>query len=137
MNLTGASRAPALEELFNFGPHPGNLAFEVGNPDLDVERTFGVDVSLRGRGTRSRAEITVFNYNIANFVFLDVTDEIEDGLRVSNYLQADSRFTGVDGAVHLHLGQRAENDRRPELRAGEADRYKRVAAANPAVPGTG
>ena len=108
VNVTGASRAPALEELFNFGPHPGNLLFEVGNPDLEVERTFGLDFSLRGRGTRSRAEINVFNYNISNFVFLDVTDEIEDGLQVANYLQADSRFTGADGSVHFHLGEAAE-----------------------------
>ena len=28
------SIAPALEELYNFGPHLGNLAFEIGNPNL-------------------------------------------------------------------------------------------------------
>ena len=37
-NLSLASRAPSLEELYNFGPHVGNLAFEIGNPDLDLER---------------------------------------------------------------------------------------------------
>src|SRR5690606_23800150 len=49
VNLTSASRAPALEELYNFGPHVGNLAFEIGNPDLTRERTLGVDVSVRRR----------------------------------------------------------------------------------------
>ena len=49
VNFTGSSRAPALEELFNFGPHPGNLVFEVGDPDLQLEKTLGLDVSLRGR----------------------------------------------------------------------------------------
>jgi iron complex outermembrane receptor protein len=107
-NLTGASRAPALEELFNFGPHPGNLAFEIGNPDLELERTLGVDLSLRGRGARGHGEVNVFVYNISNFVFLDVTDEIEDGLRVANYVQDDSRFTGVEAAGHIHLGPKAE-----------------------------
>jgi iron complex outermembrane receptor protein len=108
VNVTGASRAPALEELFNFGPHPGNLAFEIGNPDLELEKTFGVDFSLRGRGSRAHGEVNFFVYNISNFVFLDITDEIEDGLRVGNYLQGDSRFTGVDAAAHVHLGSRAE-----------------------------
>ena len=107
-NVTGASRAPALEELFNFGPHPGNLAFEVGNPDLEIERTLGFDLSLRGRHARARGEVNFFTYNIANFVFLDVTEEIEDGLFVSNYVQADSRFTGADGSVHFDFGERAE-----------------------------
>ena len=108
LNVTGASRAPALEELFNFGPHPGNLAFEVGNPDLEVERTFGFEASLRARHENSRIEINFFNYNISNFVFLDVTDEIEDGLHISNYVQGDSRFTGADGAGHVHLGDHVE-----------------------------
>ena len=106
-NLTGASRAPALEELFNFGPHPGNLAFEVGDPDLEMERTFGFDASLRSRAKRASGELNFFYYDISNFVFLDVTDEIEDGLRVSNYVQADSRFTGMEAAGHFGLGGRA------------------------------
>jgi iron complex outermembrane receptor protein len=107
VNLTGASRAPALEELFNFGPHPGNLAFEIGNPDLEIERSVGLDFSLRGRGARAHGEVNFFVYNISNFVFLDITDEIEDGLRVANFVQGDSRFTGVEGAVHVHMGPRA------------------------------
>jgi iron complex outermembrane receptor protein len=108
VNLTGSSRAPALEELFNFGPHPGNLAFEIGNPDLELERSLGVDVSLRGRASRAHGEVNFFLYRISNFVFLDITDEIEDGLRVANYLQGDSRFTGMDAAGHVHLGPHAE-----------------------------
>ncbi|MCI0488200.1 MAG: TonB-dependent receptor, partial [Blastocatellia bacterium] len=32
-NYSHSYRAPALEELYNFGPHIGNLTFEVGNPD--------------------------------------------------------------------------------------------------------
>lgn len=104
VNLSGASRAPALEELYNFGPHVGNLAFEVGNPDLGVERTLGVDVSLRSRAEQAQGELNLFAYDISNFVFLDFTGEEEDGLRVANYLQADSRFIGMEasGEVQLH-----------------------------------
>ena len=41
---------PALEELFYFGAHPGNFAFEVGNPDLNPEHALGFrfDIVLRG-----------------------------------------------------------------------------------------
>ena len=35
LSAARAARSPALEELFYFGAHPGNFAFEVGNPDLD------------------------------------------------------------------------------------------------------
>ena len=51
-NLTHSHRAPALEELYNFGPHVGNLAFEVGNPELDAETTLGLDVSFRHQTDR-------------------------------------------------------------------------------------
>jgi iron complex outermembrane receptor protein len=95
-NLTAASRAPALEELYNFGPHVGNLAFEIGNPDLEVERTIGIDLSVRSRAARARVEANVFHYRISNFVFLDFTGDEADGLREAEFLQGDSRFTGVE-----------------------------------------
>jgi iron complex outermembrane receptor protein len=98
VNLSSASRAPALEELYNFGPHVGNLAFEIGNPDLSVERSLGADISLRGRGPRAKGELSAFVYNISNFVFLDFTGEEEDGLRVANYVQGDSRFMGLEAS---------------------------------------
>ena len=110
VNLTGASRAPALEELFNHGPHPGNLLFEVGNSDLELERTMGLDVSLRRRAGRVSGELNAFAYAIENFVFLDVTDEVEDGLRVANYTQGNSRFTGVEVAAHVRIVERATLD---------------------------
>jgi iron complex outermembrane receptor protein len=64
-----AARNPALEELFYFGPHPGNFAFEIGNPDLEAEHAFGLDLSLRWRGARASGEITYFRNDISDFVF--------------------------------------------------------------------
>ncbi|MDQ3069423.1 MAG: TonB-dependent receptor [Acidobacteriota bacterium] len=102
-NVSRASRAPALEELYNFGPHIGNLAFEIGNPRLETETSLGFDVSLRGRGSKGRGEVNVYTYDISNFVFLDVTGAVLEGLRVAPYQQGDSRFTGVDASAHLQL----------------------------------
>jgi iron complex outermembrane receptor protein len=69
VSLARAARNPALEELFFFGPHPGNFAFEIGNPTLEPEHAFGFDVSLRWRGTRASGEITYFRNDISKFVF--------------------------------------------------------------------
>jgi iron complex outermembrane recepter protein len=95
-NYTHSYRAPALEELFNNGPHPGNLTFETGNPNLERERANGIDLSLRHNSGRARAEANFFYYNLRDFVFLSPTGEIEDGLIAANYAQGDSRFTGVE-----------------------------------------
>lgn len=102
-NVTRASRAPALEELYNFGPHIGNLAFEIGNTELTTENTLGFDLSFRARGAAAHGEINVYTYDISDFVFLDVQDVEVDGLRLASYQQADSRFTGVDASAHVEL----------------------------------
>ena len=55
LSLARAARNPALEELFFFGPHPGNFAFEVGNPDLGPEHALGFDaVAAVARDARLR-----------------------------------------------------------------------------------
>lgn len=103
VNLSRSFRSPALEELYNFGPHVGNLAFEVGNSSLEREASTGLDVSLRGRNRRARAEFNVFTYAIDNFVFPEFTDAEADGLRVAFFNQGDSRFMGFDGSLGIEL----------------------------------
>ncbi|HEV3468052.1 MAG TPA: TonB-dependent receptor [Pyrinomonadaceae bacterium] len=108
-NYTHSHRAPALEELYNFGPHVGNLTFEIGNPDLKSETSDGFDFSLRHQSGRVRAEANFYYYRLRDFVFLAPVDEDgdgevdrEDGLTVARYLQGDSRYTGTE--VDLEFG---------------------------------
>jgi iron complex outermembrane receptor protein len=106
-NYTHSYRAPALEELYNNGPHPGNLTFEVGDPNLKHESGDGVDFSLRHINDRLRAEANFYYYNMTNFVFLAPTGEEEDGLRVANYSQGNTRYRGTElvlnASVHPNL----------------------------------
>ena len=104
-NVTRSYRAPALEELYNFGPHVGNLLFEIGNPDLEREATLGFDLSVRHHSPRVRGDVNVYVYDIDNFVFAGVTDEVIDGLSVAKYLQGDSRFIGFDAKGSARLGE--------------------------------
>ena len=80
LSLARAARNPALEELFYFGAHPGNFAFEVGNPGLSPEHAMGFDLSARWRGTRASGEVTVFRNDIRDFVFRSPIslEELED-----------------------------------------------------------
>jgi iron complex outermembrane recepter protein len=111
-NYTHSYRAPTLEELYNLGPHPGNLAFEIGDPNITRERTDGVDFGLRHSSKRLRFEANGFYYHMLDFVFLAPTGDFEDGLVVANYDQATARFAGTEArfetelhpAVWLNLG---------------------------------
>ncbi|MBI4893060.1 MAG: TonB-dependent receptor [Acidobacteria bacterium] len=95
-NYIHSYRAPALEELYNNGPHPGNLAFEIGNPNLKGERADGLELSLRHHGQRFRLDSSVFQYRMHDFVYMNPTGAVQEGLNVYQYLQNDSRFLGAE-----------------------------------------
>jgi iron complex outermembrane receptor protein len=105
INLAQASRYPALEELYYFGPHPGNFAFEIGNEDLDAEHALGFDVSLRGRGNRFEGELTFFRNDINNYIFRQPTGEVEEEFPVVENVAADSVLTGFEAHADVKLTQ--------------------------------
>ena len=118
VSLARAARNPALEELFYFGAHPGNFAFEVGNPDLRPEHGLGFDASVRWRGTRASGEVTYFRNGISDFVFRspltptqfeqllpefqarfperDVEVPADGEFPLINYVSADSVLQGIE-----------------------------------------
>ena len=111
-NYSHSYRAPSLEELYNLGPHPGNLAFEIGNPDLNRELGDGLDFGVRHSSKRVRFEANGFYYHIRDFIFLAPTGDVEDGLAVADYDQGTTRYAGMEArfdtalhkAVWLNLG---------------------------------
>ena len=102
-NYAHSYRAPSLDELYNNGPHPGNLTFEIGNINLNRERGDGLDVSVRHQSDRFRSELNYFYYHLRDFIFLAPTGDFDDGLPVADYLQGNSRFTGVEANVDIGL----------------------------------
>ena len=101
-NLMRSHRVPALQELYNFGPHLGN--FEVGDPDLDAETTLGLDLGLRHQSGRVGTDLNFYVYDIENFIFGNHTTEVVNNLRVLDIIQGDSRFVGFDARGSVRLG---------------------------------
>jgi iron complex outermembrane receptor protein len=100
-NYSHSFRAPALEELYNNGPHIGNVTFEIGNDDLRHERTNGIDLSLRHQSERLRFSGSAYYYRIEDFVFLAPQDldgdgqiDILAGLPVARYEQSKASYAG-------------------------------------------
>ena len=104
-NYSHSYRAPALEELYNIGPHVGTLIYEVGDPGLRAERGNGIDLSLRQQAGRVDGEFNLFYYDFRNFVFPFATGEEEVGLPVVHFVQRDSRFNGAEARLGVSLGQ--------------------------------
>jgi iron complex outermembrane recepter protein len=114
-NVARASRNPALEELYFFGPHPGNFAFEIGNADLESERALGLDASLRWRAARSSGEVTLFRNHIGDFIFRNPistaefigrygeVNEDEGEFPFTEFVGADSVLQGFEAHTDLNL----------------------------------
>ena len=107
LNVARASRYPALEELYYFGPHPGNLAFEIGNDELDAEHALGFDLSLRGRGSRFEGECHVLPQRHHQLHLPAADRRVEDDFPVVRNIEADSVLTGVEAHGDVKLTTRS------------------------------
>jgi iron complex outermembrane receptor protein len=108
-SVAHAARAPALEEMFFFGVHPGNFALEVGNPGLESEHALGIDLSLRWRAPRASGEVTYFRNSISDYIFRRNMDEEEYDARLDEFI---ARFGGREPAGGHDEG---EGDEETEL----------------------
>lgn len=104
-NYQHSFRAPALEELYNNGPHPGILVFDIGNPNLKAEQGDGIDLGLRHSGDRFRLSGGFFYYNIRNFVYTSFTGETDEdsNLPVIEYAQNNARYFGGEASLEAKL----------------------------------
>ena len=100
---TLSTRAPALEELYNFGLDAGIQAFEIGNPLLERERSRGFDLSLRRDSNVFAGSASVFWYGIDNFTY-GATAGGRGGVTVISTEQADSRHLGFEADGRVRLG---------------------------------
>lgn len=104
-NYSHSYRAPSLEELYNEGPHPGNLAFEIGDPNLNRELGNGLDFGVRHSSPRIKLEVNGFYYRIKDFIFLAPTGDVDpdSGLVIAEYLQEPARYSGTEARLDAQL----------------------------------
>lgn len=109
-NFSTSFRAPAVEELYNNGPHVGTLTYEIGNEDLKSERANGVDFSLRHISDRFRFTGDFFLYSIRDFVYFEYQDEDDDGevdidddLPVAKFEQNNARYYGAEFLAEANI----------------------------------
>jgi iron complex outermembrane receptor protein len=99
INGSRAERAPSAEELFSDGPHIATQAFEIGDPDLEVESAWGLEAYARGSIGAGTFNLTVFKQWYGNYIFLNETGEEEDELPVFEYLQQNADFFGIEADI--------------------------------------
>jgi iron complex outermembrane receptor protein len=103
LNGSHAQRAPSAEELFAGGPHAGTQSFEIGDPDLAKEKSWGLEATFNAQGDGYSLSASVFRSWFDNYIFERRTGAVEDDLPVFQITQADARYFGVEleGSVRL------------------------------------
>jgi iron complex outermembrane receptor protein len=121
LSLSHSERAPAIDELFANGPHVASQAFEVGNPDLDREKSNAIELGLHKTAGPLRLTANLFYSRFSNFIFSAPTGEVEDDLPVFRYMQGKAKYYGFEMQAEAKLGQALGIDWHAELQ-GDAVR---------------
>lgn len=105
VSLARAVRAPSAEELFSNGPHIATQSFELGNPDLKREASWGGEASFKFASDAINFSLTGYANWFDNFIYSEATGAEEDELPVFQYFQRDARVYGFEAEASARLAQ--------------------------------
>jgi iron complex outermembrane receptor protein len=109
-------RGPAQEELFANGPHAATRSIEVGDPGLDAELSYSLDLTGHYAGGPWRVDAHLFGVRYEGFIDLIPSgmDDAGSGLPVFRFQQTDATFYGSEIEGSYRLWQEGERSFRLE-----------------------
>ncbi|MER3373665.1 MAG: TonB-dependent receptor [Allomuricauda sp.] len=102
LNLATGFRAPNLSELTSNGHHSGANRVEIGNPDLDSERNYQIDLALEYGNQHIEMYANTFYNNVSDYIYLQPTGEFREGDPIYIFEQQDAKLYGGEFGFHLH-----------------------------------
>ena len=105
LSLSHSERSPSITELFSRGPHAASQAFEIGNPELEPERSNSIELTLSRTAGPVHLTANAYYSRFSNFIFQVPTGEIEDDLPVFEFRQGRAVYYGFELAGDARLGR--------------------------------
>jgi iron complex outermembrane receptor protein len=105
LSLSHSERAPAVDELFANGPHGGSESFEVGDPNLSLEKSNSAELSVHHTSGPVHLTGNLYYSRFSNFIFQAPTGEVEDGLPVFQFLEGKANYYGFELQGDAKLGE--------------------------------
>ena len=120
LNIALVNRTPSAMELFINGEHLAVARYDVGNANLDMERSNNLDFNLRYDDNTWFANASIYRNDVDNYIYLrDESEEeheeheagdddheeehVEHGdLMLAEYMQNDATFSGYE----IEIGRR-------------------------------
>jgi iron complex outermembrane receptor protein len=109
--LSRSTRAPLAEELYSFGEHAATRSFEIGDPTLDEEVSYGLDLGLRKTAGRVTAEVHVFAQRIDDFIYERPVEraDVDAELPIFAFTADDAEFVGFEAHADIGLFERGRH----------------------------
>lgn len=121
-------RAPNAQELYADGPHVATNSFEVGNKDLKVQKSQGIDLAFRKETGALTGEVNFFYNQFQNFIALvaNGSNDPVDNLPIFDYLNLDAEFYGTEAKANLTAYEKNSQKLAFELRGDYVEARNRV-----------
>lgn len=106
VSVISTFRPPDIRELFSRGPHAANRSFEVGSPDLQSERGYGVDLFIHLSSSDFDAEVRFFGISFSRFLMPEATGDTDRVTSLPVYRITDNgaRMYGVEIDTEIPIG---------------------------------
>ena len=101
-NFSTGFRAPNLAELTSNGLHEGVFQYELGNGNFKSEQSVEVDATLSFANSYFTFELTGYNNNISNYIYLGQTSDTIRGYPVFRYFQSDANLKGLEAGINVN-----------------------------------
>ena len=105
LSLSHSERAPSIDELFSLGPHGGSQQFLIGNPDLGLEKSNGIEFGVHRTTGPVHVQASVYYSRYSNFIYQAPIGQIEDGLPVYEYRQGKADYYGFEVESDAKFGK--------------------------------
>lgn len=114
INLSRTERAPSAEELFANGGHAGTQAYELGNPDCGLEKSWGLEATLHAHTNRFDLDASAYYNWFTTYISENQVEQAicqtaaaasgrEADLPCFQYQQADARYYGFEADLSARL----------------------------------
>jgi len=98
-------RAPNAQELYSNGLHTATKAFEIGNKNLDIQKSKGIDLSLRKETGKIKGELNLFYNHFQDFITSLANGNIDQNSNspIYNYVNLNAEFYGAEAKTELNV----------------------------------
>ncbi|WP_267395987.1 MULTISPECIES: TonB-dependent receptor [unclassified Sphingomonas] len=116
INASRTERAPTAEELFANGGHAGTQAYELGSPDFQLEKSWGLEGTLHVHGDGYSLDASAYYNWFTNYISENQVDPAicqaaaapsgrEVDLPCFQYQQVDAHYYGFEAQGSLRLAK--------------------------------